>query len=91
MEYPQTRQHPLYLNYQATYRRTTEDCRRVTKAEPYKFVVQCNHNNASGFETWRRLHVTYDQGEKAQHLAQLARVMKPTWNNTTQSPTDFIK
>eukprot|EP00971_Amphidinium_carterae_P216571 4299131-Amphidinium_carterae.1 len=29
---------------------------KVTKGEPYKFVVQCNHNNASGFETWRRLH-----------------------------------
>eukprot|EP00971_Amphidinium_carterae_P349790 6491226-Amphidinium_carterae.1 len=64
---------------------------KVTKGEPYKFVVQCNHNNANRFETWRRLHVTYDQGEKAQHLAQLARIMKPTWNNSTQSPTEFIK
>eukprot|EP00971_Amphidinium_carterae_P156229 3097443-Amphidinium_carterae.2 len=26
---------------------------KVTKTEPYKFVVQCNHNNASGPETWR--------------------------------------
>eukprot|EP00971_Amphidinium_carterae_P083217 1646863-Amphidinium_carterae.1 len=38
-----------------------------------------------------RLHFTYDQGEKAQHLAQLARIMKPAWNNTTQSPNEFIK
>eukprot|EP00971_Amphidinium_carterae_P246277 4891546-Amphidinium_carterae.1 len=61
---------------------------KVMKGEPYKFVVQCNHNNASGFETWRRLHVTYDQGEKAQHLAQLARI---TWNKATQTPTELIK
>eukprot|EP00971_Amphidinium_carterae_P300674 5974238-Amphidinium_carterae.2 len=64
---------------------------KVTKGEPYKFVVQCNHNNSSGFETWRSLHVTYDQGEKAQHLATLSRIMKPTWNIATQTPTDFIK
>eukprot|EP00971_Amphidinium_carterae_P110143 2181921-Amphidinium_carterae.3 len=57
-----------------------------------KYSAICsNHNNANGFEAWRRLHISYDQGEKAQHLAQLARIMKPTWNNTTQSPTDFIK
>eukprot|EP00971_Amphidinium_carterae_P020455 402951-Amphidinium_carterae.5 len=24
--------------------------------QKYQFVVQCNHNNSSGFETWRRLH-----------------------------------
>eukprot|EP00971_Amphidinium_carterae_P293294 5823247-Amphidinium_carterae.1 len=64
---------------------------KVTKGEPYKFVVQCNHNNSSGLETWRRVHITYDLGEKAQHLATLSRIMKPTWNNTTQSSTDFIK
>eukprot|EP00971_Amphidinium_carterae_P241548 4796186-Amphidinium_carterae.1 len=64
---------------------------KVTKGEPYRFVVQCNHNSSSGFETWRRLHTTYDQGEKAQHLATLSRIMKPTWNNITQSPTDIIK
>eukprot|EP00971_Amphidinium_carterae_P097616 1931781-Amphidinium_carterae.1 len=57
-------------------------------AESY---IQCNHNNASGFGTWRRLHITHDQGEKAQHLAQLARIMKPVWNNTTQPPNEFIK
>eukprot|EP00971_Amphidinium_carterae_P071651 1417133-Amphidinium_carterae.1 len=64
--------------------------------EVYKFVVQCNHNNSSGgFETWRRLHFTYDQGEKAQYLAQLYRIMKPTRpymeNNVTQQPNEFIK
>eukprot|EP00971_Amphidinium_carterae_P230904 4581956-Amphidinium_carterae.2 len=63
----------------------------VTKGDPYRFVVQCNHNNSSGFETWRRLHVTYDQGEKAQHLNILARVMKPTWNNVTQQPSEIIR
>eukprot|EP00971_Amphidinium_carterae_P345485 6486472-Amphidinium_carterae.1 len=64
---------------------------KVTKGEVYRLVVQCNHNNSSGFETWRRLHFTYDQGEKAQHLAQLARIMKPTWNNVNQQPNEFIK
>eukprot|EP00971_Amphidinium_carterae_P049491 975006-Amphidinium_carterae.2 len=64
---------------------------KVTKGEVYRLVVQCNHNNSSGFETWRRLRFTYDQGEKAQHLAQLARIMKPTWNNVNQQPNEFIK
>eukprot|EP00971_Amphidinium_carterae_P226021 4482949-Amphidinium_carterae.1 len=27
---------------------------KVTKQEPYRFVVQGNHNNSSGFEAWRR-------------------------------------
>eukprot|EP00971_Amphidinium_carterae_P249370 4949954-Amphidinium_carterae.1 len=45
--------------------------------------------DSSGFETWRRLHVTYDQGEKAQQLGTLSRIMKPTWNNVTQSPNEF--
>eukprot|EP00971_Amphidinium_carterae_P345587 6486613-Amphidinium_carterae.2 len=27
---------------------------RATKREPNRFVMQCNHNNSSGFETWRR-------------------------------------
>eukprot|EP00971_Amphidinium_carterae_P107594 2130790-Amphidinium_carterae.1 len=48
---------------------------KVTKGEPYRFVVQCNHNNSSGFETWRRLNMTYDQGEKAQQLGTLSRIM----------------
>eukprot|EP00971_Amphidinium_carterae_P198032 3930520-Amphidinium_carterae.1 len=56
---------------------------KVTKGDPYKFVIQCNHNNASGFETWRRLHVTYDQEIKVQ-LNSLSRIMKPTRNNATQ-------
>eukprot|EP00971_Amphidinium_carterae_P277940 5517249-Amphidinium_carterae.1 len=64
---------------------------KTTKREVYRLVVQCNHNNSSGFETWRRLHFTYDQGEKAQHLAQLYRIMKPTWNSVTQQPNEFIK
>eukprot|EP00971_Amphidinium_carterae_P348727 6490644-Amphidinium_carterae.2 len=66
---------------------------KVTKGEPYRFVVQCNHNNASGFETWRRLRMTYDQGEKAQQLGTLSRIMKATWNNVQQQqqPGDFIK
>eukprot|EP00971_Amphidinium_carterae_P199168 3952794-Amphidinium_carterae.1 len=50
-----------------------------------------NLNNASGFETWRRLHLTYDQGEKAQQLRVLARIMRPTWNNVTQAPGEFIR
>eukprot|EP00971_Amphidinium_carterae_P085385 1689080-Amphidinium_carterae.1 len=58
---------------------------KVTKGEPYRFVVKCNHNNSSGLETWRRLHMTYDQGEKAQHLATLSRIMRPTWNNIQQA------
>eukprot|EP00971_Amphidinium_carterae_P008437 166491-Amphidinium_carterae.1 len=41
---------------------------KVTKGYPYRFVVQCNYNNSSGFETWRRLHITYDHGEKTQQL-----------------------
>eukprot|EP00971_Amphidinium_carterae_P147633 2926253-Amphidinium_carterae.1 len=64
---------------------------KVTKGDPYKFVVQCNHNNSSGFETWRRLHITYDQGDKAQQLSTLSRIMKPTWNNNTQQPSEFIR
>eukprot|EP00971_Amphidinium_carterae_P006413 126602-Amphidinium_carterae.1 len=64
---------------------------KVTKGEPYRFVVQCNHNNSSGFETWRRLHMTYDQAEKAQQLGTLSRIMNPTWNNAQQQPSDFIK
>eukprot|EP00971_Amphidinium_carterae_P242620 4817293-Amphidinium_carterae.1 len=64
---------------------------KVTKGEPYRFVVQCNHNNSSGFETWRRLHMTYDQGEKAQQLGTLSRIMRPTWNNIQQPPGEFIK
>eukprot|EP00971_Amphidinium_carterae_P273539 5428683-Amphidinium_carterae.1 len=39
----------------------------------------------------RRLHFTYDQGEKAQNLAQLYRIMNPTWNNVNQHPNEFIK
>eukprot|EP00971_Amphidinium_carterae_P020064 395380-Amphidinium_carterae.1 len=64
---------------------------KVTKGEPLRVVIQCNQNNASGFETWRRLHVTYDQGEKAQQLQTLSRVLKPTWNNTTQQPSQFMR
>eukprot|EP00971_Amphidinium_carterae_P108822 2154822-Amphidinium_carterae.1 len=60
---------------------------KATKGEPYRFVLQCNHNNLSGFETWQRLHITYDQGEKAQQLNMLSRIMKPTWNNSTQQPS----
>eukprot|EP00971_Amphidinium_carterae_P318696 6334712-Amphidinium_carterae.1 len=26
---------------------------KVTKGEPHRFVLQCNHNNSSGFEIWR--------------------------------------
>eukprot|EP00971_Amphidinium_carterae_P218601 4338851-Amphidinium_carterae.1 len=50
---------------------------KITKGEVCRLVVQCNQNNSSGFETWRRLHITYDQGEKAQNLAQLKRIMNP--------------
>eukprot|EP00971_Amphidinium_carterae_P006414 126603-Amphidinium_carterae.1 len=64
---------------------------KVTKGAPYRFVVQCNHNNSSGFGTWRRLHMTYDQGEKAQQLGTLSRIMNPTWNNAQQQPAEFIK
>eukprot|EP00971_Amphidinium_carterae_P116828 2313869-Amphidinium_carterae.2 len=35
--------------------------------------------------------MTYDQGEKAQQLGTLARIMRPTWNNLQQPPTEFIK
>eukprot|EP00971_Amphidinium_carterae_P342819 6482251-Amphidinium_carterae.2 len=51
------------------YPTRTEPTIIVTKGEPYRFVVQCNDNNSSGFETWRRLRVTYDQGEKHNSLA----------------------
>eukprot|EP00971_Amphidinium_carterae_P262189 5200790-Amphidinium_carterae.1 len=64
---------------------------KVTKGEPYRFVVQCNYNNSSGFETWRRLHMTYDQEEKAQQLGTLSRIMRPTWSNLQQPPGEFIK
>eukprot|EP00971_Amphidinium_carterae_P024473 482456-Amphidinium_carterae.1 len=68
---------------------------KTMKGEVYRLAVQCNQNNASGFETWRRLvlrlHFTYDQGEKAQHLSQLYRIMTPTWNNVNQQPSEFIK
>eukprot|EP00971_Amphidinium_carterae_P249369 4949953-Amphidinium_carterae.1 len=63
---------------------------KVTKGDPYRCVVQCNHNNSSGFETWRRLHITYDQGEKTQQLSTLTWTMKQTWNNVTQSPSKFL-
>eukprot|EP00971_Amphidinium_carterae_P165743 3285382-Amphidinium_carterae.1 len=32
-----------------------------------------------------------DQGEKAQHLSQVYRIMQPKWNNVTQPPSEFIK
>eukprot|EP00971_Amphidinium_carterae_P163714 3245945-Amphidinium_carterae.1 len=57
---------------------------KITKVEPYRFVAQCNHDNSSGFKTWRRLHMTYNQGEKAQQLGTLAGIMRPTWNNQQQ-------
>eukprot|EP00971_Amphidinium_carterae_P034774 684572-Amphidinium_carterae.1 len=37
------------------------------------------------------MHVTYDQGEKAQQLNLLSRIMKPTWNNVSQAPGEFIR
>eukprot|EP00971_Amphidinium_carterae_P232711 4618280-Amphidinium_carterae.1 len=75
----------LYYNRALQYALT-----RVTKGEPYRFVVQCNHNNSSRFETWRRLHMTYDQGEKAQQLGTLSRIMRPTWNSLQHSPSEFV-
>eukprot|EP00971_Amphidinium_carterae_P078161 1546253-Amphidinium_carterae.1 len=48
---------------------------KITKGELYRLVAQCNQTNSSGFETWRRLHFTYDQGEKTQNLAQPQRIM----------------
>eukprot|EP00971_Amphidinium_carterae_P126050 2497296-Amphidinium_carterae.2 len=65
--------------------------RKVTKREPHLFVLQCNHNNASGLETWRRMHTIYDRGAKAQQLNVLSRIMKPTWNNVSQAPGKFIR
>eukprot|EP00971_Amphidinium_carterae_P343881 6483932-Amphidinium_carterae.1 len=41
---------------------------KATKSEPHRFVLQCNRTNSSRFETWRQLHATHDQGEKAQQL-----------------------
>eukprot|EP00971_Amphidinium_carterae_P257239 5106785-Amphidinium_carterae.1 len=32
--------------------------------------------NASGFQTWRALHATYDQGQDAQQLQALHGIMK---------------
>eukprot|EP00971_Amphidinium_carterae_P313321 6226820-Amphidinium_carterae.1 len=64
---------------------------KVTKGEPHRFVLQCNHNNSSGFETWRRMHTIYDQGEKAQQLNLLSRIMKPTWNQVSQAPGKLIR
>eukprot|EP00971_Amphidinium_carterae_P117248 2322610-Amphidinium_carterae.1 len=43
---------------------------KATKGEPHRFVPQCNRTNSSGFETWRQLHATYDQGEKEQQQQQ---------------------
>eukprot|EP00971_Amphidinium_carterae_P025791 508890-Amphidinium_carterae.2 len=54
-------------------------------------TTSCNYNNSSGFETWRRLHVTYDQGEKAQQLQTLSKRLRLTWNNVTQHPSEFIR
>eukprot|EP00971_Amphidinium_carterae_P236610 4696022-Amphidinium_carterae.2 len=64
---------------------------KVMKGKPHRFVLQCNHNNASGFETWRRMHVTYDQVEKAQQLNLLWTIMKPTRNNISQAPGESIR
>eukprot|EP00971_Amphidinium_carterae_P117329 2324161-Amphidinium_carterae.3 len=47
---------------------------KATKGEPHKYAPQCNTMNSSGFETWRQLHATYDQGEKAQQLHALNRI-----------------
>eukprot|EP00971_Amphidinium_carterae_P215861 4284784-Amphidinium_carterae.1 len=33
---------------------------KATKGKPNRFVIQCNQNNSSGFETWRKLHITYN-------------------------------
>eukprot|EP00971_Amphidinium_carterae_P026371 520330-Amphidinium_carterae.1 len=57
---------------------------KATKGEPHRFVLTTNRINASGFETWRQLHVTYHQVQKAQQLQSLHRIMYPTWNNVTQ-------
>eukprot|EP00971_Amphidinium_carterae_P330572 6463683-Amphidinium_carterae.1 len=47
--------------------------------------------NASGFETWRALHATYDRGQQAKKLQALHRIMNPTWNNATQQPNGFVR
>eukprot|EP00971_Amphidinium_carterae_P064851 1285001-Amphidinium_carterae.1 len=51
---------------------------KVTEGDPYRFVAQWNHNDSSGFETWRRLHITYDQGEGT-----------ATWHTITYHETDL--
>eukprot|EP00971_Amphidinium_carterae_P296478 5889522-Amphidinium_carterae.1 len=47
--------------------------------------------SSSGFETWRQLHATYDQGEKAQQPHALKPIMNPTWHNITQQPNEFAR
>eukprot|EP00971_Amphidinium_carterae_P271308 5383893-Amphidinium_carterae.2 len=61
------------------------------KLEPHNFVVTLNPMNSSGFETWRGLHATYDQGQQTQKLQKNQRILNPTWNNESQQPQDFIR
>eukprot|EP00971_Amphidinium_carterae_P296916 5898565-Amphidinium_carterae.1 len=60
--------HDAFLYYSKVLQCTLN---KSTKREPYRFAIQCKQNNSSGFETWRRLHVTCGQGEKAQQLQTL--------------------
>eukprot|EP00971_Amphidinium_carterae_P008767 172651-Amphidinium_carterae.3 len=51
-----------------------------------------NRQNNSGFEAWRwrALHVAYDQGQRAQKVNMLQRIVNPTWG-VNQNKSEFIK
>eukprot|EP00971_Amphidinium_carterae_P242161 4808428-Amphidinium_carterae.1 len=80
---------PFTQEQRKTINDYTESFHHYSKAL-YNSSYDANHNNSSGFETWRRLHITYDQRERAQQLNVLSRIMKPAWNNTTQQPCKRI-
>eukprot|EP00971_Amphidinium_carterae_P225770 4477776-Amphidinium_carterae.1 len=54
-----TRKHLTTIGYSRVMKYTLN---KATKEEPHRFVLNSNRLNASGFETWRQPHATYDQG-----------------------------
>eukprot|EP00971_Amphidinium_carterae_P306447 6089794-Amphidinium_carterae.1 len=46
----------------------------------YKDAMRYYSSSHSCSETWQKLHVTYDQGQKAQKLQSQQRIICPTWD-----------
>eukprot|EP00971_Amphidinium_carterae_P335770 6471786-Amphidinium_carterae.3 len=68
---------------------TTVHIDEAMKGEPHRFVQTTVRQNNSWFETWRALHVTYNQGQQAQMLSTLQWIMNPSWSKN-QNNARFI-